>query len=938
MKRRLLGSLAALALVLLLVATVLPAVAQEGGDASAAGKVLDLPPLELRPKGNPRLDSSLNRLAAAETSEQAIRLAQEGNIRLSDGNVRVIIEALPGQVDAAMQAAASIAVIETSHGDSIQALVPISQLTALAESPGVRYVRTPWYPIPAVVSEGVGLINADDWHAAGYTGEGVKVAILDGGFTGYADLLGTELPDTVVTQSFYAGSDIEGYSVHGTACAEVVHDVAPGAELYLVNFGTSIEMANAVDWLVAQGVDVISYSMGWPTGGPGDGTGFICAMVDYAHDNGILWVNSIGNQAQRHWQGDLAYDGTTMYHEFSSDDWGNEITATEGQTIAVSLRWNDEWGLSGNDIDLYLYGDGNHDLPDNVVATSVNAQGGDDYPIESLSVIAPYSGTYHIAIFVWPGQDLEQDPPVQLHLYTFYHDLEYQISEGSFLVPSDSPNALSVGAVPWNAPDTLEYFSSRGPTDDGRTKPDLAAPDGVDNATYTKFYGTSAACPHVAGAAALVLQRYPSYSPSEVQSLLEDRAIDLGTGGKDNLFGSGRLHLRSPADLAVSTGDASGTTGSSAVLNGTLHGLGADLSVHVSFVWGPEPQTDPALYASETSLQAMTGAGSLSTVIEGLSPNTTYYYRAKAAGSTTVYGDELSFTTLAPDLIVSEKHEEWVGGQEDVQYTVFFTMQNAGTADAPAGHDVGLSVDGVAQGEQIEVTQALAPGETFSGSFATVVDLTGDFDEVQVCADVNAEVGEQDEENSCRTNFWPLAEVTVDLVYGWNIVALSAIPPVTYTASTLAAEINAQGGSVSEIFWWNADAGAWDFWLVDIEYGTDFNIEVGYGYLLSNSKASTWTYWGSALPTASAQVPVLDGWNLPALPVQPAADYTASTMAAEINGQGGDVSEVFWWNATAGTWDFWLVDVQYGTDFSVELGEGHLLKNATECIWTIQGE
>jgi len=36
-------------------------------------------------------------------------------------------------------------------------------------------------------------------------------------------------------------------------------------------------------------------------------------------------------------------------------------------------------------------------------------------------------------------------------------------------------------------------------------------------------------------------------------------------------------------------------------------------------------------------------------------------------------------------------------------------------------------------------------------------------------------------------------------------------------------------------------------------------------------------------------------------------------------------------------WDFWLVDVQYGTDFNIEPGEGYLLKNGAPATWTIPG-
>ena len=835
MKNRLAALAVTLALILVLSVTALPTVAQDGGETLSEGAVLNLPPLELPEKGHPRLDSQLNRLASAESTEAALRFALERNIRVVEDSVRVIIEALPGKFDSTSQVTGSLGTIETSHDDFIQALVPVSQLITLAESSGVRFVRTPMYPVETVVSEGVELINADGWQAAGYTGAGVKVAILDGGFTGYADLLGTELPETVVTQSFYAGSDIEGYSVHGTGCAEIVHDIAPDAELYLVNSGTSIEMANAVDWLVTEGVDIISYSMGWPIGGPGDGTGQICSIVDTAHNAGILWVNSIGNYVQCHWQGDFTDVNENDYNEFSGLDETNTITASDGELINIYLRWDDPWGQSSNDYDLLLL-----DWDLSLIDLSVNLQSGDGYPLEWLYFQAEYTGTYHIAIAT-----LGNPEPVNFHLYTYYSYLQYQTASSSFAIPSDSPNALAVGAVPWYTPDSLVWYSSQGPTDDGRIKPDLVAPTYVSNVTYEYFGGTSASCPHVAGAAALVLEQNPAYGPDDLQLFLESRTTELGDAGKDNLFGSGRLHLRSPVDLSVTTNDIASITDTSANLYGELSGLGPNPSVDVSFIWGPDSQTDPALYPHETALQEKTVPGLFSASIDGLDPATTYYVRAKAVGTTTAYGEEQSFTTLAPDLVITEKHEEWVSGQTGVQYTVTFTIQNVGTAEAPAGHDVGLVIDGVTQAEQVEVTEALAPGETFSTSFTTVIDLSDVFDEVQVCADVNSEIIESNEENNCSVNSWPLTQVGVQLVNGWNIIALALQPYIDYTASTLADEINAQGGAVTQVFWWDANAGDWVFWLNDIQYGEDFPIELGQGYLLNNTTTTTRTYYGS---------------------------------------------------------------------------------------------
>ncbi|MFQ5878641.1 MAG: S8 family serine peptidase [Dehalococcoidia bacterium] len=78
---------------------------------------------------------------------------------------------------------------------------------------------------------------------------------------------------------------------------------------------------------------------------------------------------------------------------------------------------------------------------------------------------------------------------------------------GSLRQPADNPNVLAVGAVNHALPNLVEPFSSQGPTDDGRKKPDLVAADGVSTNTSGSaplfgFFGTFASAPHVAGAAA----------------------------------------------------------------------------------------------------------------------------------------------------------------------------------------------------------------------------------------------------------------------------------------------------------------------------------------------------------------------------------------------------------------------------------------------------
>ncbi len=603
--------------------------------AAADGEGQDLPPIELPKKGNPKLDSQLNQLVSAETPEKAASFAEETNIDLVDGNVRVIVECLPDQVDAASRAASELGTIETSYRNLLQVIVPITQLEALAANPSISLVRLPQYPLLATVSEGVALINADEWQTAGYTGAGVKVAILDVGFTGYSSLLGTELPASVTTQSFLSGSDIEGSSDHGTACAEVIYDIAPDAQFYLVNFGTDVELGNAMDWLVAQGVDVISASLGHPLWGPGDGTGYVCEMFDTAYAAGILSSVAMHNYAQTHWQGDFVDINADGWHEFAPGDATNTITASSGQTIAVWFKWDDTWGASANDYDLYLF-DSSLTTP---VAGSTRYQDGDDDPIEGFSYTATYTGYYHIAI-----NGYYATTTANFHLYTYWQTMEYITTSSSFTIPADSPNVMSVGAVYWNTPTVLESFSSRGPTQDNRIKPDLVGPDGGSSVTYGNFYGTSASTPHAAGAAVLVKERYPSYTPAQIQDFLEGRAVELGAAGKDNLYGSGRLYLGSPPGLTpptVSTTTATSVTSTSATLNGTLDDLGTASTVDVSFEYGLT-----TAYGNETTPQVMTTIGPFSFNLSSLSPNTTYHFRGKAVGGGTSYGSDKSFTTL----------------------------------------------------------------------------------------------------------------------------------------------------------------------------------------------------------------------------------------------------------------------------------------------------
>ncbi|MXW81515.1 MAG: hypothetical protein F4Z57_21525, partial [Gemmatimonadetes bacterium] len=157
--------------------------------------------------------------------------------------------------------------------------VPASSLLAVSELPGVRFVRKPHRPhSQATISEGVSRIGALANHSAGVKGQGVKVAIIDGGFKG-ANKLSGDMPARWNYYDYTGEGIYAGDSVHGTACAEIIHDVAPEAELYLYKTGDMVDFENAKDRCIRNGIDVINYSSGWFGTGIGDGRGLACDIV-----------------------------------------------------------------------------------------------------------------------------------------------------------------------------------------------------------------------------------------------------------------------------------------------------------------------------------------------------------------------------------------------------------------------------------------------------------------------------------------------------------------------------------------------------------------------------------------------------------------------------------------------------------------------------------
>jgi len=522
---------------------------------------------------DPKMASTLARIAEeAALAPGSEALSTLPTVISRDGRLQVELlihgEDLPAVTRAVEGAGGQVTGAAAGH-TIVQAWLAPETLQTVAGLDAVLYMRLPECARPldtqdivlpdagAYTTQALTALNADTWHSAGYTGLGIKVAIIDGGFEGYPTLLGTELPPTVQAMNFVDGEDTEDVAtggVHGTACAEIVHDVAPDASLYLVKVATITDLEEAVTALVPQGIDVISTSIGWLTVAPGDGTGPLAEIVDAAHSAGITWVTAAGNYRERHWGGPFTdSDGDDI---LNVDGEGEVILLKymlpSGISLEACVRW-DDWTSVTQDYDLYLVR-WNADLEEwDIIDGSENVQNGAPGQTPTEYVIAVTSGgtaAYGLIVHKYEGSG-----PTNFEMYTPGIELYSPVHGRSLCNLADAPGAITIGAVDWQAPFPQEPFSSEGPTngaggaaEGGALKPNLSAFDRVSTASYAPgvFAGTSASAPHAAGSVALVLAAYPHFAPDDVAAFLASRAIDMGELGVDTSFGFGRTWLGDP--------------------------------------------------------------------------------------------------------------------------------------------------------------------------------------------------------------------------------------------------------------------------------------------------------------------------------------------------------------------------------------------------------
>ena len=428
-------------------------------------------------------------------------------------------------------------------------LVPVEKLEQLFNAfPGER-LRA---PIPhslattgygSILSESVALTAADGYQVGNLTGSGIKVAVVDLGFTKLDNAIAAgELPADALDRAVdFTNSSLQSGTKHGTGVAEHVADMAPGAEIYYLKIGDSVDLQNAADYIAANNIQIANHSVVWANASYYDDTGPVNAIINDSHDDdGVFWAISSGNQAQKHWRGGWQDSNGNSRLDFSGTD---DLMALSGtaNTVSVFLNWDQYGSNNKTDLDLHI-----QDKDGNTVVSSSTTQSppNNNDPAEGVSFsydanAAPYS--------VYVEHSGGSTSSLDITLFSFSHNFEHAVATSSVLDPGSAHGAFTVGAVnqtAWNnANPSIRAYSSQGPTNDGRQKPDLVAPDGTSSLTYATASGTSFSSPTTAGAAALLLDKNSTLTASDLGILLRAQAIDIGVPGADGVFGYGKLQL-----------------------------------------------------------------------------------------------------------------------------------------------------------------------------------------------------------------------------------------------------------------------------------------------------------------------------------------------------------------------------------------------------------
>ncbi|WP_213804376.1 S8 family serine peptidase [Granulicella sp. dw_53] len=521
--------------------------------------------------------------------------------RLTDSAGRLQVEIHGNLSPALMSSAVMTDVVRAGGGDvpqsayaqrHLHAHVQASQLLELAANPDVMSIQEAAQArtnVGSVTSQGYVSHTANKAVALGYTGAGVTVGVLSDSASParVAALVASgDLPGTVQVVPGQAGSGED----EGTAMMEIVHDIAPGANLVFASaFNSEASFAANIQTLRFTYhcdiiVDDVSY---FDEGAFQDGP--VARAVNAVVADGALYFSAAANSGNLTsgtsgtWEGDFRNGGavtgplasageTGNVHNFGTAGSPQNYDILTAASSAISLKWSDPLGASGNDYDLFALNSAGTTLKGFSAASQTGTQdpyeimGGSNCGTASASGYCGAAGD-RLVVVLFSGSARA------LRVDTNRGTLSIATT-GSTYGHNAGLNTISTAATYWNSAKTgtkaftgaanpIETFSSDGPrkifynpdgsqitpgnllfsTNGGTTlqKPDITAADGGYTATpgFLPFFGTSAAAPHAAGVAALVKGARPSLTNAQIKAILTSTTVDNMAAGVDRDSGYG---------------------------------------------------------------------------------------------------------------------------------------------------------------------------------------------------------------------------------------------------------------------------------------------------------------------------------------------------------------------------------------------------------------
>ena len=475
------------------------------------------------------------------------------------------------------------------YGRFISGRLPIATLDTAASLNNLRFAR-PAYAMThtgSVTSQGDAAMLSDIARSSySVNGSGVTVGTLSdsynclGGAAG--DVSSNNLPAGV--QVLQDESGCGSGSDEGRAMMQIIHDVAPGAnQAFHTAFDGEASFAQGIIDLATAGAHVINDDVIY-FAEPMFQDGIIAQAIDTVKASGVAYFSAAGNQSDQSYEESFKSSGVPGYkdgsirHDFDISggvDSLMQVSIPKSTQVIFVLQWDDPFfSVSGapgayTDMDMILY-TSNGQAQAGGIAANI---GGDAVEIFSFTTQAGPNKNYQIAI------DHVSGPAPGKVKFVYFGNMtinEYDTNSSTSYGHPIASGGQAVGAARYNqtpdfgvSPPVLEYFSSRGgtpilfdtsgnPVDIVRQKPDIVAPDGGDNTFFgsdyepngnPNFFGTSAAAPHAAGVAALLLDHDPTLSPDDLYLSLQSTAIDMGAADFDFDSGYGLIQ----ADLALAS-------------------------------------------------------------------------------------------------------------------------------------------------------------------------------------------------------------------------------------------------------------------------------------------------------------------------------------------------------------------------------------------------